>query len=64
MSSADGTDADDWHPPLVVTDMYKLDLKGIVVLGKLEAGSGIPFGLPFQPKFWKYAHETVRSVPK
>jgi hypothetical protein len=43
----------------VVTDVYKLDLKGITVLGKLEAGSGLPFGLPFQPKLWKYAHETV-----
>jgi hypothetical protein len=44
---------------VVVTDVYKLDLKGITVLGKLEAGSGLPFGMPFQPKLWKYAHETV-----
>lgn len=49
---------------VVVTDVYKLDLKGITVLGKLEAGSGLPSGLPFQPKLWKYAHETVsRDVP-
>jgi len=45
-----------------LTGHYKLDLKGIVVLGKLEAGKGLPFGLPFQPKLWKYAHETVSSA--
>ncbi|KAG7531952.1 hypothetical protein FFLO_03959 [Filobasidium floriforme] len=46
----------------IVTDVYKLDLKGITVLGKLEAGSGLPFGLPFQPKLWKYAHETFPTA--
>jgi hypothetical protein len=45
-----------------LTGHYKLDLKGIVVLGKLEAGKGLPFGLPFQPKLWKYAHETVSGA--
>ena len=45
-----------------LTGHYKLDLKGIVVLGKLEAGKGLPFGLPFQPKLWKYAHETVSDA--
>lgn len=48
---------------LVLTGMYRLDQKGVDVLGKLDMGSGSPFGVLFgRPKFWKYAQETVSLV--
>lgn len=44
---------------IVVTGHLRLDTKGVAVLGKLQSSSGSPFGVPFHPKYLKYAHQTV-----
>lgn len=53
------TDDGDGSVVTVVTGHLRLDTKGIAVLGKLQSSSGSPFGVPFHPKYLKYAHQTV-----
>lgn len=45
----------------VITAKFRLDEKGVLILGKLEGGRGIPFDNPFRPRHLKYFKATVRT---
>lgn len=42
-----------------LTGIFRWDLKGLVVLGKVSSGVGIPFGMPLDKLQWKYFSHTV-----
>ena len=43
----------------VLTGVFRWDLKGVQVLGKVSTGKGIPFGIPLDKLQWKYFSYTV-----
>ena len=47
----------------VITAKFRLDEKGVLILGELEGGRGIPFDNPFKPRHLKYFKATVRLPP-
>lgn len=47
---------------VVLTGVFRWDLKGLQVLGKVKTGKGtLPFGMPLNKVQWKYFSHTVRA---
>lgn len=42
-----------------LTSVFRWDLKGLVVLGKVSGGKSLPFGMPLDKRQWKYFSYTV-----
>lgn len=46
----------------VLTQVFRWDLLGVDILGKLKGGKEFPFGLPLFPRSLKYVNETVGNA--
>lgn len=45
----------------VITAMFRLDGHGVDVLGKLQGGIGLPFGMPFRTEYLRHFRRTVSA---
>jgi hypothetical protein len=43
----------------VLTSIFRWDLKGVDILGKVKTSTGMPFGLPLTSRPLKYFNQTV-----
>ncbi|WOO80799.1 Putative sulfate transporter [Vanrija pseudolonga] len=46
----------------VLTQVFRWDLLGVDILGKLKGGKEFPFGLPLYPRSLKYVNETFSTA--